>query len=938
MAKLFTADIDKKLFEQYKFGGDLSKQEVVAKIFNPYSNGTWYLLNSDPQDPDYIWAIIDLFDVEIGSVSRNDLETIKVPPFELHLERDKFFQPMNAQILYLRLRGGEKFEEGGEVSDRISEMVKHWNKCGWASSNINNDDSEFFKRIGKSYIDTATTSFTGNDINYYDADRVEVATGGFKQKFATGGTTDCGCHKMEDGGEIANSNNEMLQSQLKAVEHHAKELSNIITDKTPIEAWVVGKIERASTDLSDITHYLDGAKFEDGGEIKNQYAGKTAEQVWDEWTTTQRSHFLLDHVGRAKAEEYKEKDFDKLNDTIHVELEYHVTAGQYEKGGTIEKDTPIIVGMIAENVAMYKYFEKNKVPKQDQPELIKKADETIAKLEKHLEQKANTVYKNNQMFKKQLKQRGNKGRDALYMYMEHWADAYLGKGYAKGGGIENAIDLLWNKIRERSKKMVVYGESGYGGYPISMPNKKVDIGGYKNINPYEAKADEEGGVNLGFSDNGKMVYFNNKISEKKEIKEYGIFNIYEPLTNNIAKEIINELFNGKMAMGGEMMAKGGEISDKFKVGTPAVYHSFDYSNNPKEESGEIVIRDGVKGISLYPNKNYGGSSRIFKVPNWHNVETFYEANERQENDIPFVIKEKEYAKGGGLSRSQKQYNKEVDAYKYFIVDLKNKKAISGWEFREDANEALSDYDGDKNYKVVAEVTLKSLGIENPKESFKETVSKMEKGGEMSSLSMTKKVKEYLKEKGIDKHTTVKYSKEKGLLVIDNLPTFYSADEIAREVTPYYWEYVSKSIAKLGEHEMKEKCGEMAMGGEVMKHKHYDYITIELIEPTNKGWKVKQIETHSTLGKKLSKPKEKIAYFTKDEIKELFQPTMAMGGKVKFSDKVKAVKASLLKTKKVSPKVQKDYGKTYSPKEAEQAAKRIVGSRTAKWNERISKNK
>jgi hypothetical protein len=57
--------------------------------------------------------------------------------------------------------------------------------------------------------------------------------------------------------------------------------------------------------------------------------------------------------------------------------------------------------------------------------------------------------------------------------------------------------------------------------------------------------------------------------------------------------------------------------------------------------------------------------------------------------------------------------------------------------------------------------------------------------------------------------------------------------------------------------------------------------------------------------------------------------MAMGGKVKFADKVKSIKASLLERKKVSPKVQKDYGKTYSPKEAEESAKRIVGAMTAK---------
>jgi len=49
---LFTKDIDKKLFAQYQMGADLENQMVVAKIFNPYGRGTWYLLNSDPSDPD----------------------------------------------------------------------------------------------------------------------------------------------------------------------------------------------------------------------------------------------------------------------------------------------------------------------------------------------------------------------------------------------------------------------------------------------------------------------------------------------------------------------------------------------------------------------------------------------------------------------------------------------------------------------------------------------------------------------------------------------------------------------------------------------------------------------------------------------------------------------------------------------------------------------
>lgn len=70
--------------------------------------------------------------------------------------------------------------------------------------------------------------------------------------------------KMAKGGisekEVVESNAEMVLSQIKAVKHHAEELSRVVSTKSNIEAWVVGKIERASTDLSDITHYLEGNK------------------------------------------------------------------------------------------------------------------------------------------------------------------------------------------------------------------------------------------------------------------------------------------------------------------------------------------------------------------------------------------------------------------------------------------------------------------------------------------------------------------------------------------------------------------------------------------------------------------------------------------------------------------------------------------------------
>lgn len=111
--KLFTKEIDQKLFAQYSKGSDLSNQMVVAKIFNPYGRGTWYLINSDVDDPDYLWAIVDLFEVEVGSVSRKELESIKIKPFNLGLERDLSFTPRNAEEVFKGLLSGKTYAKGG---------------------------------------------------------------------------------------------------------------------------------------------------------------------------------------------------------------------------------------------------------------------------------------------------------------------------------------------------------------------------------------------------------------------------------------------------------------------------------------------------------------------------------------------------------------------------------------------------------------------------------------------------------------------------------------------------------------------------------------------------------------------------------------------------------------------------------------------------------
>jgi hypothetical protein len=69
-------------------------------------------------------------------------------------------------------------------------------------------------------------------------------------------------------------NLKMMLSQVKEAQHHILELSKVVKSNSNIEPWVIAKMERATTDLSDITHYLDGYTFALGGNLTSNYFDK----------------------------------------------------------------------------------------------------------------------------------------------------------------------------------------------------------------------------------------------------------------------------------------------------------------------------------------------------------------------------------------------------------------------------------------------------------------------------------------------------------------------------------------------------------------------------------------------------------------------------------------------------------------------------------------
>ena len=105
--KFITKKEKQQALAQYPLGGDM-EQNVVAKFFNPYGQGTWYLMNMD-KDEDYCWGIVNLFETEIGSFSLKELEHTPIPtPFgNMKIERDRFFEPMPAKEVWERLQDGQ---------------------------------------------------------------------------------------------------------------------------------------------------------------------------------------------------------------------------------------------------------------------------------------------------------------------------------------------------------------------------------------------------------------------------------------------------------------------------------------------------------------------------------------------------------------------------------------------------------------------------------------------------------------------------------------------------------------------------------------------------------------------------------------------------------------------------------------------------------------
>lgn len=75
-------------------------------------------------------------------------------------------------------------------------------------------------------------------------------------------------NKMKTGGYLDKENSDMVLNNNKQISHHTKELANAVNKNKNIPAWVVAKVNRSATDISDATHYLEGTKYKKGGGVE----------------------------------------------------------------------------------------------------------------------------------------------------------------------------------------------------------------------------------------------------------------------------------------------------------------------------------------------------------------------------------------------------------------------------------------------------------------------------------------------------------------------------------------------------------------------------------------------------------------------------------------------------------------------------------------------
>lgn len=139
-----------------------------------------------------------------------------------------------------------------------------------------------------------------------------------------------------------------------------------------------GSIKRQNISYTKIL-----STYSDGGGIPNNYEGKSAKEVWEEWSEKQRLHFLKDHKEHiakhygstpAVLKKFSKKSFEELEKDFRMIVHYlneHIEEGQYADGGGVKsrgmasvEDTRLHIAYADENWDTLSQEERNELRRE----------------------------------------------------------------------------------------------------------------------------------------------------------------------------------------------------------------------------------------------------------------------------------------------------------------------------------------------------------------------------------------------------------------------------------------------------------------------------------------------------------------------------------------------------------------------------------------------
>lgn len=184
-------------------------------------------------------------------------------------------------------------------------------------------------------------------------------------------------HEFKEG-KLKTPNGEVVKKRSQAIAIAMSEAG--LSKKEQGGNLETGGTSDSSSDMNAPT--LGGtmtSSLKEGGNIPDNYEGKSEKEIWDMWTPKQRSHYLIDHEAHIRVLARRKKPVQKLEKNITKYVGYkfedlpaavsdstffHKAAGQYSKGGNANANAAL-VSKIEKAIktkkawALYQKFEDN---------------------------------------------------------------------------------------------------------------------------------------------------------------------------------------------------------------------------------------------------------------------------------------------------------------------------------------------------------------------------------------------------------------------------------------------------------------------------------------------------------------------------------------------------------------------------------------------------